>query len=655
MTSPSKDKEPSVASQLVRAASTGDLSAVKALLDAGADVNCLNEGGQTALILASVMGHAEVVAHLIEAGADPQLRDHLNLTAVEWSIRRGFSDVTKLLTNVSPPRPPAMPVRTPESAKTTEKKSSANITGDPEPAKPAPATVDATELTTTTRTETSAESQAPERQPELVEILNAEVAEPVKLAAESTVAPLLSAPSPPEPVVKEAEAPSISLEAESAPWPTSEPTPQISDPNIVAVAAPTELQPPGQKPVAAASVSTPEPPPISEEDETLPQPGAVVSNVDITLPKATPIAAPPDSPMSAPAVQTPALNRRAAGFSGSFLGLSASATDDDEPQFSNKRCPKCGTVYENTPLLYCTRDYIALIDNESFPSLAAPEVLATPDPISAHAPATTPIVVWFLIAFVLVASAFAAYRVTQYLFRPEAPAPIVAKSEATPMKEKPFFTVAGALAGMELNVPRPEYPAEIQDAGITGPITVNIRVNKNGRVVSAVSSNGDQRLRAAAVKAAKQATFAPDKLAEISPRGRVVRGSITYELAAPQTNGATAPTTTATAENDSANADTSAPNSDPNAPVVGDELASAAKTVPAADYPSRAMRAGIGGTITVTIRVNRAGKVTSWRSSAGDSQLRAASIKAARRATFSPDKLPGNGDVLGTITYNFKP
>ena len=175
MTSPTKDKEPSVASPLVRAASTGDLAAVKALLDAGADVNCLNEGGQTALILAAVMGHAEVVAHLIEAGADPQLRDHLNLTAVEWSIRRGFSDVTKLLTKVSPPLPPAMPVRTPESAETTEKKSSATITGDLEPAKPVPATVDATEFTTTTLAETSAESQTPERQPELVETLNAEV------------------------------------------------------------------------------------------------------------------------------------------------------------------------------------------------------------------------------------------------------------------------------------------------------------------------------------------------------------------------------------------------------------------------------------------------------------------------------------------------
>jgi len=39
----------------------------------------------------------------------------------------------------------------------------------------------------------------------------------------------------------------------------------------------------------------------------------------------------------------------------------------------------------------------------------------------------------------------------------------------------------------------------------------------------------------------------------------------------------------------------------------------------------------------------------------GDSQLRAAALKAAKKAIFSPSKLPGKGEVVGTITYNFKP
>jgi TonB family protein len=610
-------------------------------------VNCLNEGGQTALILAAVMGHAEIVAHLIAAGADPQVRDHLNLTALEWSTRRGFSDVTKLLTKISPPLAPATSERTTTSVKPdTDKKASGSITGESEPEKPDPVTT-----ALATMAETSAEPQA---HIEFGDTSTAEVAQPANLASDSGVSPAIASPSAPAPPTNETEALVTPTETETAPGPATEPTVQLSDPVVAAVAPPEELQPPDTDP-AVAIVSVAEPLPINEEDETLPQPGVPVSTIDITQPKAAPIAAPPEpEPRSAPSAQTPTLNKRTAAFSGSLLGLSASATGDDEAHVSNKRCPKCDTVYEKTPLLYCTRDYTALIDNDSFPSITAPELTAAPDPIAAHATSTTPIVVWLLIAFVLGASAFAAYRVTQYLFRTEPPSPIVAQSEAPPVEEKPFFTVAGSLAGMELNVPKPEYPAEIQDAGVAGPITVNIRVNKNGRVISAVSKSGDQRLRAAAVKAAKQATFAPDKLAEIRPRGRAVTGSITYEFAVPQTNGAT-PATTATAESSPLPSAATAPSSDTDAPVVGNELVSAAKNVPAADYPSRARRAGIGGTITVTIRVNRNGKVTSWRSSPGDSQLRAAAIKAARNATFSPDKLPGSGDVLGTITYNFTP
>ncbi|MGI8897042.1 MAG: TonB family protein, partial [Pyrinomonadaceae bacterium] len=72
------------------------------------------------------------------------------------------------------------------------------------------------------------------------------------------------------------------------------------------------------------------------------------------------------------------------------------------------------------------------------------------------------------------------------------------------------------------------------------------------------------------------------------------------------------------------------------------------------DYPEKAKSKAISGTITVVVRVNRAGKVISWRTSQGDSQLRAAALKAAKKATFSPEKLP-KGEVVGTITYNFKP
>jgi TonB family protein len=206
---------------------------------------------------------------------------------------------------------------------------------------------------------------------------------------------------------------------------------------------------------------------------------------------------------------------------------------------------------------------------------------------------------------------------------------------------------------MQLNIPEPEYPTEAQSEGVSGPITVTIRVNKKGQVISATSRTGDRRLRAAAVKAARQATFAPDKLAEVNPQTSVVSGTITYEFAPPAAAVATSSPATTSADPNATTTPAERVNADPDAPVVSDTLAGAALNVPAAEYPSRAKREGIEGSITVTVRVNRAGKVISWRSSTGDSQLRAAAIRAARKASFARDKLPGSGDVLGTITYNF--
>ena len=382
--------------------------------------------------------------------------------------------------------------------------------------------------------------------------------------------------------------------------------------------------------------------PLDEEEETLTQPIFEAPAREETLPNIiSPVASPRSAVPSTPTVRRSAVEN-APAFAGSTLGLSSSITREDTTEVRNlKRCPKCNTVYQNTYFSYCSRDSARLI------GINEVQVVASANP-------STPVAVWLLIAFVLGASAFAAYRLTQYLYRAEetAPATVATTPEESPAEvRKPFFTIGGDLAGMEVNVPEPPYPSELQGAGVTGPITVTIRVNRYGRVISAASSNGDRRLRSAAVRAARQATFAPDKLAAANRRSGVVAGTITYEFAPPQpvTAPSTAPTQT---DNSSA---TNATNADPNAPVISDSLAAAALNVPAAEYPSSAQRAGVDGKITVTIRVNRKGKVISWRTSAGDSQLRAAAIRAARKATFSPEKLQGTGEVLGTITYNFTP
>lgn len=75
---------------LTQAVTSGDARAVNAALASGADVNERNNGGQTALILAVIFGHTDLVRQLVKAGANPRLRDNLGLDAIEWAQRRGL-------------------------------------------------------------------------------------------------------------------------------------------------------------------------------------------------------------------------------------------------------------------------------------------------------------------------------------------------------------------------------------------------------------------------------------------------------------------------------------------------------------------------------------------------------------------------------------
>jgi ankyrin repeat protein len=67
-----KDDETKNGSPLICAASHGDAHVVRALLDAGADVELTDNPAETALRLAAAFGYPEVVDLLVAAGARPQ-------------------------------------------------------------------------------------------------------------------------------------------------------------------------------------------------------------------------------------------------------------------------------------------------------------------------------------------------------------------------------------------------------------------------------------------------------------------------------------------------------------------------------------------------------------------------------------------------------
>jgi len=90
---------------LTNAVTAGDENAVSRLLAGGADVNETTNGGQTALILAIIFGHTNIVRVLVNAGADPKLRDNLGLDAIAWAQRRGLPEAHAILTKSPEPAP----------------------------------------------------------------------------------------------------------------------------------------------------------------------------------------------------------------------------------------------------------------------------------------------------------------------------------------------------------------------------------------------------------------------------------------------------------------------------------------------------------------------------------------------------------------------
>src|SRR3990167_5107624 len=82
---------------LIDAASNGYLGVVKALIVAGADVNCQDIYRLSALMWAAVYGHLDVVKALIAAGANVNLRMSGGVTALMMAASRGYLEIVKIL------------------------------------------------------------------------------------------------------------------------------------------------------------------------------------------------------------------------------------------------------------------------------------------------------------------------------------------------------------------------------------------------------------------------------------------------------------------------------------------------------------------------------------------------------------------------------
>jgi len=84
--------------QLFEAVRKGDVAAVTAALDKGADVNAKFRYGQTALFKAAERGNAEVAKVLVDRGADLNVKDTFyQATAITWALGNDHYNVVQFL------------------------------------------------------------------------------------------------------------------------------------------------------------------------------------------------------------------------------------------------------------------------------------------------------------------------------------------------------------------------------------------------------------------------------------------------------------------------------------------------------------------------------------------------------------------------------
>ena len=84
-----RDEDQGGSTALVLASQNGRPMVVDALLAAGADVNACNAGGDTPLILASLNGHGAIVDALLRAGANVHATDQFGSCALFYASRQG--------------------------------------------------------------------------------------------------------------------------------------------------------------------------------------------------------------------------------------------------------------------------------------------------------------------------------------------------------------------------------------------------------------------------------------------------------------------------------------------------------------------------------------------------------------------------------------
>jgi len=83
--------------QFIKASGTGEYKKLQKLLNSGANINAIDNWGQTALHLASINGKYKCVEILLKNNANINIKDIFDKTALYYASRYGKSNCVKLL------------------------------------------------------------------------------------------------------------------------------------------------------------------------------------------------------------------------------------------------------------------------------------------------------------------------------------------------------------------------------------------------------------------------------------------------------------------------------------------------------------------------------------------------------------------------------
>ena len=242
-----------------------------------------------------------------------------------------------------------------------------------------------------------------------------------------------------------------------------------------------------------------------------------------------------------------------------------------------------------------------------------------------------------------------------------------------------------------LSVPDPEFPEAAKESGLGGRISVNIRLDMFGNIISTDEPVGPgnvcqtvtradvSALRDAARSAALKGRFSP-AIRDGKPEASTIL--LTFEFPESIKN----PESIKKADKEKTYTLDAAPPTDYKGPVItysavdveaGSVEAARAKSVPS-DYSGRVISGGVlngkavslpkppypaaarairaSGAVNIQVLIDTDGSVFSADAVSGHPLLRQASSIAACMASFSPTQLSGTlVKVSGVITYNFVP